>query len=155
MSKCLPNWLLAGPINGIQPKHKRELFNLELSQENLFPMQAKLLTMQTRLLQSVPMPLLPSTLLRRREPCFGGKSCGDLDTPYDDKLARAMALYIRWRYKNTEEQALEGEALLARQKSQCQKLRFILVSRHRLLRSGSVCIWHKDFHPILSKKLQA
>lgn len=46
----------------------------------------------------------------------------DPDTTHDDKLARAMALYARWRYKDTEEQALEGEALIARQQSRCREL---------------------------------
>lgn len=41
----------------------------------------------------------------------------DPDTTHDNKLARAMALYAQWRYKDTEEQALEGGALIARRKS--------------------------------------
>lgn len=33
-----------------------------------------------------------------------------------------MALYARWRYEDSEEQALEGEALIARQQSRCREL---------------------------------
>ena len=41
----------------------------------------------------------------------------DPDITHDDKLARAMALYARWKYEDTEEQALEREAPIARQQS--------------------------------------
>lgn len=33
----------------------------------------------------------------------------DPDTTHEDKLGRAMALYARCRYEDTEEQALEGK----------------------------------------------
>lgn len=35
------------------------------------------------------------------------------DTIYDNKLARVMAFYAHWKYKDTEKQALKGEALIA------------------------------------------
>ena len=50
----------------------------------------------------------------------------DPDTNHDDKLTRAMALYARWKYEDTEEQALEGKALIVRQQSRCRELGLIV-----------------------------
>ena len=44
----------------------------------------------------------------------------------DDKLARVLALHARWDYENTEEQALEGESLKARQRTRCRELGLII-----------------------------
>lgn len=37
----------------------------------------------------------------------------DLNLTFDDKLAKTLAFHARWQYEDTEEQALEGEALQA------------------------------------------
>ena len=50
----------------------------------------------------------------------------DPDTTYDEKMARAMALHARWKYEYTKEQALEGDALKARQQTRCRELGLIV-----------------------------
>lgn len=50
----------------------------------------------------------------------------DPDTTVNDKLARVMALHARWKYEDTEEQALKGDALKARQQSRCRELGLIV-----------------------------
>lgn len=50
----------------------------------------------------------------------------DLDTPYDNKLARAMAFYACWKYENIKKQALKEETLIACQQSWYRELGFIV-----------------------------
>ncbi len=41
----------------------------------------------------------------------------NLDTTYNNKLARALTFYAWWRYKDMEKQILKKEVLLVYQKS--------------------------------------
>lgn len=50
----------------------------------------------------------------------------NLDTAYDEKMARAMALHTRWRYEDIKKQALEEDALKAWQQTWCCKLGLIV-----------------------------
>ena len=50
----------------------------------------------------------------------------DSTTTFDDKLARVTALHARWNYEDTEEEALEGDALQTWQRSRCKELGMIV-----------------------------
>ena len=48
------------------------------------------------------------------------------DTTYNDKLARVQTLHARWEYEDNEKEALEGDALQARQRSRCKEFGLIV-----------------------------
>ncbi len=50
----------------------------------------------------------------------------DSTTTFDDKLARVLALQAWWKYEDTEEEALNGDALQALQRNKCKELELIV-----------------------------
>lgn len=80
------------------------------------------------------------------------------NTTYDDKLARAMALYAQWRYEDKKKQALERETLMVLQKSRCQELRLIVFDiRLYDTQVKAICTLfyeQRDFLLLAKKKLQ-
>ncbi len=45
----------------------------------------------------------------------------DSDTTFNDKLARVIVLHFMWKYEDTEEEALNGDVLQARQRNRCKE----------------------------------
>ena len=50
----------------------------------------------------------------------------DSTTTYDDKVARVLALRVRWEYKVNEEEALDGDVLQTHQLIRCRKLGLVV-----------------------------
>lgn len=50
----------------------------------------------------------------------------NLEITYDNKLAKAMAFYACWRYKNIKKQTLKKETLIVCQQFQYKELRLII-----------------------------